>query len=695
MKSKTNCTNRLIAIGISLIATCYLCAQDSNRIQVEFKTDMGDITVELLNETPLHRDNFVRQVKAGTFNGVLWHRVIDKFLIQTGDRLSKNAKPGEALGEGDEKPDDWIPAEIRFPDFYHQRGMLNAAREGDDSNPERKSSSTQFTIITGSTFDDATLDKMQDRIDAWNGGQYKLTKQMRDTYKNNGGTPHLDGSYTVFGRVVKGMDVVDRIQKVETDKNDRPVNDVRIKKARIVRDIKDNVKYDIVHIPEAPFKMPDIAVPVFPQKNFHPALIPTQKDSPATHDDSLSLARKNSLAILKAMEKCCKAGGGHVVIPAGKWLVGSVHFRSNCDLRLEEGCSLIFMDDPELYLPAVMTSWEGLECYNYSPLIYAYQCRNVGISGKGRIAPMMRKWRTWFSRPQSHLNALVKLYNWGSFDESVENRQLAELKNQLRPHLIQFNQCSNIILDGFVIRESPFWTIHMYRCVGGVVRNLDVYAHGHNNDGIDIEMSQNFLVENCTFDQGDDAVVIKSGRNQDAWRLSEPTRNVVIRNCTINGGHVLLGIGSEISGGVYNVYMHDCTAPKSIFNMFYIKTNQRRGAVIDGIWMENIQAGEMKRALAIDTDVLYQWRNLVPTYKDSLTTIRNIHIKNARCKKAIAMIELNGDSLLPVENVTAENIHVDSIKSFVSKVVNVTGYKEKNLTYDWLGNTGEDVNMFK
>ena len=208
---------------------------DPTRRQVLLKTDCGDIRIELFNETPLHRDNFIHQVEAGTFNGVLWHRVINKFLIQTGDRLSKHAQPGEMLGEGDETPADWIPAEVRAPLYYHQRGMLNAAREGDDTNPERKSSSTQFTIITGNTFDDAALNRTQTRIDEWTHGTFKLTPEMRQTYKSEGGAPHLDGSYTVFGRVVSGMEVVEAIEQTPTDRNDRPLQDIRIKKAKVVK----------------------------------------------------------------------------------------------------------------------------------------------------------------------------------------------------------------------------------------------------------------------------------------------------------------------------------------------------------------------------------------------------------------------------------------------------------------------------
>ena len=162
-----------------------------------------------------------------------------------------------------------------------------------------------------------------------------------------------------------------------------------------------------------------------------------------------------------------------------------------------------------------MTSWEGLECYNYSPLLYAFECENVAITGKGTLQPKMDTWKVWFKRPQPHLEALKELYTKASTDVPVIERQMAVGENHLRPHLIHFNRCKNVLLDGFKIRESPFWTIHLYMCDGGLVRNLDVKAHGHNNDGIDFEMSRNFLVEDCSFDQGDDAVVIKAGRNQD------------------------------------------------------------------------------------------------------------------------------------------------------------------------------------
>lgn len=367
----------------------------------------------------------------------------------------------------------------------------------------------------------------------------------------------------------------------------------------------------------------------------------------------------NTKAIAKAIIACNKAGGGRVVIPEGEWLTGPIHFKSNVNLYLTEGAVVRFTDNPEDYLPAVITSWEGLECYNYSPLVYAHECENVAITGEGKLMPHMGLWRTWFKRPPAHLEALKELYTMASTDVPVEERQMARGENNMRPHLIHFNRCENVLLDGFQIEESPFWTIHMYMVNGGIARNLNVKAHGHNNDGIDLEMTRNFLVENCVFDQGDDAVVLKAGRNQDAWRLNTPTENIVVRNCTILKGHTLLGIGSEMSGGIRNVYMHGCTAPNNVHRLFFIKTNHRRGGFIENIYMENIKTGGTLRVFEVDMDVLYQWRTLVPTYEERITHIEKIYINNIECESANVIYDLKGDEKQPVRNIELRNIHVD------------------------------------
>lgn len=235
--SKMKLFQRLFLVALTAFLTLSAFAA-RQRAQVTFTTTEGKIVVELYNETPFHRDNFLWQVKHHTYDGVLFHRVINEFMIQGGDPLSKDAKPGQMLGEGTDTEAEWLMPEICLPSIFHERGSLAAAREGDDVNPQKKSGSQQFYIVTGRVFDDAMLERMEERLWQSSNGKVHLTPAMKEAYRTVGGTPHLDGSYTVFGRVIEGMDIVDRIQKVETDANDRPLQDIRITKAVITQKAK-------------------------------------------------------------------------------------------------------------------------------------------------------------------------------------------------------------------------------------------------------------------------------------------------------------------------------------------------------------------------------------------------------------------------------------------------------------------------
>jgi len=419
-------------------------------------------------------------------------------------------------------------------------------------------------------------------------------------------------------------------------------------------------QYKETVITDAPFPMKPIKEFIFPDKEF-----PITKYG--AKSDGKTLCTK---AFQKAMAACNKAGGGYVVVPQGKWLTGAIHFKSNCNLRLEEGAVVEFTDNPKDYLPAVHTTWEGVECYNYSPLVFAYECENVAISGKGKLAPRMKYWKTWFNRPKSHVEATRKLYTWCSEYADMNVRQVADTLSRMRPHLIQFNRCKNVLLENFTIRESPFWTIHIYMCDGGIARGLDVYAHGHNNDGIDIDMTKNFLVENCSFDQGDDAVVIKAGRNQDAWRLNCPTENIVIRNCTIHKGHTLLGIGSELSGGIRNVYMTNCKMDGSVLRLYYVKTNHRRGGFVENVWLKGAKVNYCQEVIALATDVVYQWKDF-PDYETRLTRIDGLHIEDVQVDSCDKVITLMGDQRLPAKNVTIKNVKVGKYKKKFCEVQHV------------------------
>lgn len=218
---------------IHIAWVCGLCLLGSTRLQAQEKetmvlidTDKGKITVRLYNETPQHRDNFIKLINEHQYDGLLFHRVIKQFMIQAGDVTSKDAPPEKKLGDGD--LGYTIPAEIVYPKYFHKRGQLAAARTADDVNPERASSASQFYIVTGKFFTSMELDKMEREKNI------RLTPEQREAYMTEGGAPHLDGAYTVFGEVVKGMKVVDKIQFVPTDTNDRPLKNIAIRSMKIL-----------------------------------------------------------------------------------------------------------------------------------------------------------------------------------------------------------------------------------------------------------------------------------------------------------------------------------------------------------------------------------------------------------------------------------------------------------------------------
>jgi polygalacturonase len=266
---------------------------------------------------------------------------------------------------------------------------------------------------------------------------------------------------------------------------------------------------------------------------------------------------------------------------------------------------------------------------------------------------------------------LKKLYTFTSTNAPVEQRQMAEGGNNLRPQFIQFNRCKNVLIENVRIRNSPFWTIHLFLSESIVVRGIDIRAHGHNNDGIDPEMIRNLLIENCRFDQGDDAIAIKAGH--------------------VIEGHQLVAIGSELSGGVRNVYVHDCEFAPGYkpFNLLFIKTNLRRGGFVENIHMENIEASATRESvLGIETDVLYQWKDLVPTVEERLTKISGIHVSNIRIAETGIPFRIEGDKREPVRDVTLDNIAIGKARGKKNDYRNAENVKETNVTIGELLPTG-------
>lgn len=226
---------RILTLMIAVLLGSLTSVAQTSTAEVLLETTKGNIRIALYDETPMHRDNFLKLIKMHIYDSLLFHRVIKDFMIQSGDTNSKNAKPGQQLGTGDF--DYTVEPEFRLPQIFHRRGCVAMAREPDNVNPEMRSSACQFYIVWGKRFSSSDIEKAQERLDTLTHGRVKLTPEMIKTYKSVGGTPHLDGQYTVFGEVTEGLNIVERIQKAETDDYDRPFEDIRILRASVTKDI--------------------------------------------------------------------------------------------------------------------------------------------------------------------------------------------------------------------------------------------------------------------------------------------------------------------------------------------------------------------------------------------------------------------------------------------------------------------------
>jgi len=309
-----------------------------------------------------------------------------------------------------------------------------------------------------------------------------------------------------------------------------------------------------------------------------------------------------SSAIELAIDACVRAGGGHVVVPAGEFLTGAVHLKSGVDLHLETNAVLLFSTNPTNYLPLVFTRFEGTELYNYSPLIYALGQKNVALSGDGTIDGQAddSNWMAW--KNTKSRATLVKMATDGV---PVEQRRFGPGFN-LRPGFIEFNRCENVLIQGIHIRRSPMWEIHPLLCTNVTVRGVDIMSHGVNNDGCDPESCSDVLIEKCLFDTGDDCIAIKSGRNNDGRRVNVPSVNLVIRDCTMRDGHGGVTIGSEISGSCSNVFVENCAMNSpNLVCALRLKSNAVRGGVLQNIFMRNVNVGTVKDSV-LQIDFLYE-----------------------------------------------------------------------------------------
>ena len=390
-------------------------------------------------------------------------------------------------------------------------------------------------------------------------------------------------------------------------------------------------------------------------------------------------AAKNQKAIQKAIDKCSKKGGGRVVIPAGqKFLTAAIQLKSGVNLEVQEGAVLEFAFEPELY-PIVPTRWEGLDCWNLSPLIYAYQARDIAITGKGTIdgGGTNDTWWPWCGSKKfgmkeggiaQNMGARARLLKQAEDGVDMDQRRFGPTDG-LRPQMINFNQCEGILIEGVTLLRSPFWVIHPLLSKDITVRGVHINNDGPNGDGCDPESCDRVLIENCFFNTGDDCIAIKSGRNNDGRQGGQgrfagtPSKNIIIRNSKFNNGHGGVVIGSEISGGCQNVYAENCEMDSpSLDRVLRIKTNSCRGGIIENINMRNITVGQCGEAvLKINTD--YEPREIC--CRGFYPTVRNVTMEDVTCKKSKYGVMIVGyeDPKLAytVNNITVRNCQFDGV----------------------------------
>lgn len=391
-----------------------------------------------------------------------------------------------------------------------------------------------------------------------------------------------------------------------------------------VRPLRDrDVPKEIAPI-DAPFEMPDLGRPSFADRSFD------IRDYGAVPGGTA----KNTDAFAEAIAACHDAGGGRVVVPAGEWLTGPIHLRSNVNLRVTDGATIHFSEDRTDYLPVTHTRIEGVEVYNYSPLVYAPHCRNVAITGTGTLNGHGAHWWEYY---ETHHGSYSRIED---ARRPLTERRYGEGEQGLRPSFVQPWKAENVLVEGITLTNTPMWTVHPVYCENVVVRNIHVQSlEAPNGDGVNPDSCRNVLVEYCHFETGDDAVPIKSGLNEDGRRVGRPSENIVVRHIdardvrTGSGGIV---IGSETSGGIRNVYVHDCLFVETDRGI-RLKSERGRGAVVENLYIRDVEMRDVANQ-AININSFYsggQASGPAPLF-------RNINIRNVQVDGAARGVDLIG-----------------------------------------------------
>ncbi|HKX30996.1 MAG TPA: glycoside hydrolase family 28 protein [Blastocatellia bacterium] len=428
---------------------------------------------------------------------------------------------------------------------------------------------------------------------------------------------------------------------------------------------------------EVPKILSRIKPPVFPSRDFDLTQYGGAGDG----------VKDCTAAFKQAIEACHQAGGGRVVVPPGIYLTGAIYLKSKVNLHVSKGATVRFSQNPQHYLPAVHTRWEGVELMNYSPFIYAYKEQDLAISGEGILDGQSdcEHWWPWKGRTNCG-------WKKGDPEQSAARKRLFEAAEKgvpvaervfgngdyLRPQFIQPYLCQNVLIEGVTIRNSPMWEVHPVLCSNVTIRKINIVTHGPNNDGCDPESCRDVLIEDCYFDTGDDCIAIKSGRNADGRRIAIPSENIVIRRCQMKDGHGGVTIGSEISGGARNIFAEDCLMDSpNLERALRFKTNSVRGGTIENIYFRAITVGEVSDAV-LSVDFFYEEGDA----GNNVPVVRNIEVRDLTSKKSDYALFLRGYRYAPIsgiriincsfENAAKENLIAD-VKSLTMKGVKING----------------------
>lgn len=374
-------------------------------------------------------------------------------------------------------------------------------------------------------------------------------------------------------------------------------------------------------------------------------------------------------AIMAAIKKSSAAGGGRVVIPAGKWFCrGPIHLASKINLHVAEGATLLFSAEAKDYLPVVLTRWEGTEVYSYSPLIYAFEVKDVAITGKGTIdGNGASEFLTWIPKAEPDFQRLRRM---GVDPASPVAKRVFGAGTYLRPPIIQFFRAERVLLEDYTVLNSPFWVNHLVYTDHATMRRVRVDSHVANNDGIDIDSSRYVLVENCWFRTGDDSVVVKSGRDRDGREIARPSEQIVVRGNDM-GGEDGIALGSEMSGGIKDVYFTDNVLRKGV-SAIRFKANLDRGGTVEHIRVRNFTVESFDNLFWFQLDYPGQLGGNFPS------TYRDIVFENFTVERAGTVFNGDAPGAAPLRDVTLRNINIKQAdKTFVLK--NVEGLKLENV----------------